>query len=98
MLPRLIVHALSDLKETDQVLGAQIESVVGTPKIKTAGRAKIALSVLTCVAPVGLQRPVRFDGPYRLAGATVPKQDFFNPPAAKYRLAPRCRSAHRTGR
>jgi hypothetical protein len=54
MLPRPIVHALGDLKEKHQVLGPQIESIVGSPKVKAAVRAQLALGVLARMPLVGL--------------------------------------------
>jgi hypothetical protein len=54
MFPRPIAHTLGNLKEKHQVLGPQIECVVGPPKVKAAVRAELALGVLVRVALVSL--------------------------------------------
>src|SRR5258706_11569276 len=75
VLPRLLVHALGDLREEHEVLRAQVEAVAGPAEIEAEVLGELALGVLAHVAVLRLLRPQRLHRDRRLAGAAFPEED-----------------------
>src|SRR5262249_37311951 len=80
--PGLVIHAVGDLREEDQVLGPEVQPLAATAEVEAALRGKRSLGVLAAMArAVGLSRRdlenerrlVRGDEPEeRLAGRRHP--------------------------
>ena len=48
--PRLVVHPVSELREEEEILRAQVQPIAGAAEIEAAVRGKLALCILAPMA------------------------------------------------